>query len=340
MTLSEKITSHRRSRGWSQEELAEKLNVSRQSVSKWESGLAIPEIDKIVMLSDIFGVSTDYLLKDDITEQTVPSTAAPKAEKATGEPHCRTISSPECKNYLKLRRSAAVSLAIATFLCIISPICLLLIGSGIDTGMIAMSAELGTAISLVFLLVTVTVAVAIYIYTGVKSSPYEYLERDITVLEQNEREDLLEKKKAFSPMYAKGNITGACLCILAAIPLLVTSLVTEGEYYISFLALSVALLLVMVGLGVMCFIYVGVIQASMDKLLGEGEYSLNEKARRKRNEAVGSIYWCIVTAAYLAYSFISMDWAHSWIIWPVAGVLFGVVEAIWALVDKSKNTKD
>lgn len=63
MNLNQKITQLRNDNNWSQEELAEKLNVSRQSVSKWESGQSKPDLDKIVVLSNIFDVSTDYLLK-------------------------------------------------------------------------------------------------------------------------------------------------------------------------------------------------------------------------------------------------------------------------------------
>ena len=62
MSLNQKIAQLRNDNNWSQEELAEKLNVSRQSVSKWESGQAKPDLDKIIALSDIFDVSTDYLL--------------------------------------------------------------------------------------------------------------------------------------------------------------------------------------------------------------------------------------------------------------------------------------
>ena len=64
MTLAEKISTFRKKNGWSQEELAERLNVSRQSVSKWESAQSIPELDKIVQMSELFGVSTDQLIKD------------------------------------------------------------------------------------------------------------------------------------------------------------------------------------------------------------------------------------------------------------------------------------
>ena len=64
MTFSDKLIALRRKAGWSQEELAERLNVSRQSVSKWESAQSMPDIDKIVQLSSLFSVATDYLLKD------------------------------------------------------------------------------------------------------------------------------------------------------------------------------------------------------------------------------------------------------------------------------------
>jgi len=64
MTIGEKIANLRNSRGISQEELAEKISVSRQSVSKWEMDQALPGIDKVLQLSDYFSVSTDALLSD------------------------------------------------------------------------------------------------------------------------------------------------------------------------------------------------------------------------------------------------------------------------------------
>jgi transcriptional regulator with XRE-family HTH domain len=64
MNLAEKIFSLRKQNNLSQEQLAEKLGVSRQAVSKWEAGQATPDIDKIINISELFGVSTDYLLKE------------------------------------------------------------------------------------------------------------------------------------------------------------------------------------------------------------------------------------------------------------------------------------
>ena len=64
MKLGQKITQLRKKSHLSQEALAEKMNVSRQAVSKWESNQSIPDIEKIVDLSELFGVTTDYLLKN------------------------------------------------------------------------------------------------------------------------------------------------------------------------------------------------------------------------------------------------------------------------------------
>jgi len=63
MNLSERIQTLRKSKGMSQEQLADKIGVSRQAISKWESGQIAPEIDKVILMSDIFQVTTDYLLK-------------------------------------------------------------------------------------------------------------------------------------------------------------------------------------------------------------------------------------------------------------------------------------
>lgn len=64
MTMGEKILNMRKARGWSQEELAERVGVTRQAVSRWESGSAKPDADKIIAVCDLFGVSADYLLRD------------------------------------------------------------------------------------------------------------------------------------------------------------------------------------------------------------------------------------------------------------------------------------
>ena len=125
MILGDKIMNLRKKAGWSQEELANRLNVTRQSVSKWESAQSIPDLDRVIQLSRIFEVSTDFLLKEELEE---PEYLAEEVCIDSAEP-VRRVSMEEASEYLRLRRETAPKIAAGTFLCIISPICLLMLGA-------------------------------------------------------------------------------------------------------------------------------------------------------------------------------------------------------------------
>ncbi len=117
MTLGEKIQTLRKSKGLSQEQLAEELNVSRQAVSKWEAEQSIPEIDKIIALSDFFTVSTDYLLKDEpqIADSSEPANAeapTPDFEKDENNERNRKISTALFAVAIMLYISCAVPLLV------------------------------------------------------------------------------------------------------------------------------------------------------------------------------------------------------------------------------------
>ena len=101
MILADKIMTLRKKAGWSQEELAARLNISRQSVSKWEGAQSIPDMDKVVQMSRLFGVTTDFLLKDEleIEEHT--------QSEPMDEPPLRRVTMEDASAYLALRREAA-----------------------------------------------------------------------------------------------------------------------------------------------------------------------------------------------------------------------------------------
>ena len=100
MNLSEKIMLLRKKQGWSQEELANRLNISRQSISKWESGQSQPDIDKIILLSQLFQVTTDYLLLDQENEEHRPIGIY--------------LSLSQAQEYLTLRKQSSLKIAFAT----------------------------------------------------------------------------------------------------------------------------------------------------------------------------------------------------------------------------------
>lgn len=96
MKLNEKIYECRKKAGLSQEALAEKVGVSRQAISKWEVGTAVPELGNIVTLSEVFGVTTDWLLKDDTDENGDSTDETPDGQEQTEEP----VSAPRVRrNY-------------------------------------------------------------------------------------------------------------------------------------------------------------------------------------------------------------------------------------------------
>lgn len=117
MIFADKLILLRKKAGWSQEELAEQMNVTRQSVSKWEGAQSVPDLDKMIRLSELFGVSTDYLLKDEIEQ-------AEHINSSNDMPSLKRVSMEEANAFLSVKSRTAKTIAYAAFLCILSPIAL------------------------------------------------------------------------------------------------------------------------------------------------------------------------------------------------------------------------
>lgn len=323
MILADKIIQLRKQNGWSQEELAEKLNVSRQSVSKWEGAQSVPDLQKILMMAEIFGVTTDYLLKDDMEDEEYVEVSEPDSS-------IRKVSLAEANEFLGLQKILSKRIAFGILLCIISPICLLMMTAFSESQIFNVSENLAVAIGVSVLLLIVAGAVAIFVSSGFKNSPYEYLEKETIETEYGVTGMVKEKQKAFKSTYVRSNIIGVCLCVISAVPLLATSF-TENDVL---LVAMVCVLLLLVAIAVFLFVTAGVRWGSMQKLLQEGEYTDKKKKENRIKEKIGGVYWPIIVAVYLAWSFISGDWHFTWIIWPVAGVAFAVVENVYLLIKK------
>lgn len=320
MILADKIIRLRKKNGWSQEELADKMNVSRQAVSKWEAAQTTPDLEKILQLGNLFGVTTDYLLKDELVDE--------EFVEGVDETPIRKISLAEANDYLEQRKNASVQIAIATLLCIISPILIFLLLAFSECTSIPITENLAVGIGMVALFSLVAIAVVIYIRVGFKNAPYEFLVKEPFETEYGVTGLAREKQKTYRNTYIKYNIFGTCACILSPVPLICAAL--SGKGLLVMIMLCVTLLTV--AIGVMFFIVAGVRWASMQKLLKEGEFSEKGKQKNKIIEAIGTVYWLLATAIYLGWSFLTSDWHITWVIWPIAGVLFAVVELVCNLV--------
>ncbi len=336
MKLADKITSLRKSRGWSQEELAEQIEVTRQSVSKWESGLATPDIDKIVSLSALFGVSCDYLLKEEEDEGETPAADAPVTDEppAKEEAPKKLLPQEEADAYLEARRHAAPRIALGMLLCILGAAALVLMTAITEDARLP---ELtGVLIGIGILLLFVCIGVALFISSGVRLSGYSYLENEPFALPPSLAASLKSEQEEARPRFIRYLIAGVTLCILSLAPLFVMLALADerSPSYELQIAMGVAGLLLFVAVGVFLIIFAAMRFGGYAVLLQEGEYAEGKKQAKKKSEAAQGIFWLIVVAVYLGYSFATDDWGRSWIVWPVAALLSGVIEQIFMAIDK------
>ena len=312
MTMAEKLIALRKCRGWSQEELAEQLDVSRQSVSKWESGASLPDLERVLKLCDIFGVSTDYLLRDDYAE--------PDAAGVPDAPQARSVSAAEANAYLALVEEEAPIFATATMLCVLSPVPLLALIAA-TTWYSQLNSDVLICLGIAVLLVMVALAVRKFITGGVRLNPYEFLEKEPIQISAALQADVEARQAAYQSTYSAGLVRGVTLSILSVIPLL---LAAGSHMSAGSILMTVCLLLILVAIATHIFVRTGMIQESYHKLLQTGDYT----PQAKQNAPLAWGYWCVVTAIYLAASFITGAWEQTWIVWPVAGVLFGAFAAL------------
>ena len=318
MILADKIIEERKKNGWSQEELANKLGVSRRAVSKWESAGSIPDLQRILQMSELFDVTTDYLLKDEIEE-------APLNEYV--ESNTIKVSMEEANQYLDMKSRGSRIVANATSLCILSPVPLIVLGTMTEDHTLI-------GFSLVFLLVLVAIAVYLFVNYGLRESHMQHLEKESFETEYGVSGMVRERRDKYEPAFIRNIAIGVVLCILSVIPTIMTGVMEADD---SICGLSVGLLLIIVSIGVNILIRAGMIKSSYDTLLQEGEYTKEEKHIKKKTDDFSGVYWCLVVVIYLGWSFSTNNWKFTWIIWPVAGVLYAAVLGIVKMIVRNKD---
>ncbi|MBQ7338548.1 MAG: helix-turn-helix transcriptional regulator [Clostridia bacterium] len=324
MIFADKLIKLRKKNGWSQEEFAEKMGVSRQAVSKWEGAQTVPDLEKILQMAKLFGVTTDYLLKDEIEQ-----------EEHTGDgdaPMVKKISLATAHEYLAWRAEAAKKIALGVFLCIISVLPLLLLGGASEA--YGLSGNVAGGVGLIVLFLVIAGAVAIFVHCGFQNAPYEFMEKEPYESEYGVDGMVKEKQKDYRPIYAKTNMIGVCMCVLSPIPLFMGAFMQLDDFWMVTL---VCVMFLVIAVAVYLFVRVGVRWGAMQRLLHEGEFKNTGKVTGALKESVEGAYWCTVTAGYLLWSFLTSDWHISWVVWPVAAVLFGAIEAVLTYLESRKK---
>ena len=332
MILADKIIENRKKNGWSQEELADKLGVSRQSVSKWEGAQAVPDMKKILQMSEVFGVSTDYLLRDDMEEPQVPDTAP--VDNGLEET-VREVSMEEANAFLEHNEKAASSISTGVMMCILSPVILILMGGLAEAEKLSMNETIAEMAGTMILLVIIAAAVGIFLMTGMRGKQYEYLENLDIDTAYGVSGMAKERRAQYADKHSRLLIVGIMLCIIAAIPMLMLSMSNYSNNTDVLPIIGVDAMLITIAVGVKMIVLTCIRHDGYDKLLEEGDYTrLNKKAGK-----YDGIYWGIALAVYLGWSFVTNRWESTWIVWPIAGVLFVVYREIAKAIVRAVNRK-
>ncbi|MDY6146358.1 MAG: hypothetical protein SPH80_02230, partial [Peptoniphilaceae bacterium] len=126
-----------------------------------------------------------------------------------------------------------------------------------------------------------------------------------------------------------------CLSIITMIRFIASdlsgNLILLSESYFAVFGFGIA------AIAVYLFVSVGIPYGAYKRLLQEGDFSARSKAMDRKTGPIIAIYWLLVTAIYLGYSLITTDWMHSWIIWPVAGVLGAILAIVLQMVYKKHD---
>ena len=324
MILADKIINLRKKNGWSQEELAEKLGVTRQSVSKYEGAQSIPDLDKILKLSEIFGVTTDYLIKDELEEEEYAASQMQENESESDR-SVHKVTMEMANEYLQIIDWSAGKTAFATMLCILSPIVLLMLGAMSEMPNYHISENTAAGIGICVLIVLIAIAVMIFILCGMKTKKYEFLEKEDIETAYGVSGMVKEKRDAYHSPYVTQLVIGITCCICSVIPLFGTLAVSESDFY---MVSAVCMLLTLVAIGTYFIVRSAAKMNAMNQLLEEEDYTRQKKHENKKMSGPVTVYWLIATAIYLAWSFTTNDWDRTWIIWPVVGVLFPAFYAI------------
>ena len=325
MILADKIIAERKKNGWSQEELAEKIGVTRQAVSKWEGAQTVPDLQKLLLLSNVFGVPTDYLLKDELE---TPDYSSQSEELCS----YRKVTFEEAVSFLQVKTETTPKIAYAVLLCIYSPVSLILLAALAEFHLLPITENTACGIGLMILFLMISIACAIFISCGAKTKTFEFLEKEPIETDYGISGMVKERKKAFEETYTRYNILGTVTCILGILPLFAAMILDSNDLFAVFM---LCLLFVSEGIGVRFFILAGIPITTFEKLLQEGDYTIEAKSKSSFTSTVSTVYWLIITAVFLAMSFPTKEWSQTVYIWPVAGILFPVVLALVEYFDKN-----
>lgn len=304
-----------------QEDLADKLGVSRQSVSKWETGEAYPETDKLLTLCDLFNVSLDALMRGDIAAEALEATAdkASAPEEREDQPE-KLDPDVFYKHVDKFSRGISLGAALIIFGV---AMCVLL--AGVSFTLAEPYSELTAIMGGVAVILFVAPALFLFIYNGMNDDRFRKAHPVISI-EANDRAAAFQKKFA---------VAIACLVsgILVDVVFLVVMSALIGTGIIAATNVDQAQCFVTAAfLGMLSFtigglVYFGIQHSkyNVDIFNKQSRMTNNRSSRQKLASTVCGIIMMSAAAIYIVIGFVWNWWHPGWVIFPVGGLLCGII---------------
>lgn len=288
-------------------------------------GQVISEFGNLEDLADDLGIQSEY----SHGQQTEA-----KADTKSGAP-AMVLDDMKVEQLLNNRKKITWRVMLGVILCILSPTVIVISGGYYEQRDIEMSAMQALP-GIIFLFLAVAIAVYLFISTGPYSETWKQLEDHVALISHKKRSELNDVYEAERPAFARKIGLGVVLIFLGIIGIIVAnSLFENNDFYSS---IGVGVFLSLVSIANALFIHTLMRKGSLEMLLNRGEYTEQERVASAKTGVFAGPYWILVTAGYLSWSFISGNWGITWIIWPIAGVLFAAIHAAVSGIEKSKNS--
>ncbi len=286
MKFEENLRELRKQNGLSQEELAEKLNVSRQAVSKWENGSGYPELDKLMVLCELFHCTMDDLLKGDVKERDVVG----------------------IERYEQYCNQMSWAMTLGVFMCI----------SAVTAGAFMETIFTGKyeIILIMIFFILVTIGVMIFVYYGMQSESFHKKYPNIPQHIYTE-----EEIDAFNKKFQLAIVVGVGMIIIS---LVIHEIIAQfaPEY------IANGVFMAIVSIVVSIFVYFG-----LQKTKYEDTRKDEKNPVSKEDEMVGKysgVIMLIATIIFLLWGFLLDGWRIAWLVYPVGGILCGIVYLLMA----------
>lgn len=318
MNLSKNLYYLRKRDKITQEELAERLGVSRQSVSKWETGEAYPEMEKLVALCDLYRITLDELVKNDLTASENADNSANPEEAASN-----------ADAFISHMNAFSVKISLGVFLVLFGLSCCVAIGA-LSVGL--QHAELIASVGAAVFLLFIAVAVFLFVFAGLSHDKFRKENPEIQSALPQDRINRFSKRFATAMACLVSAVILDVVILILITSFIETEVITVPNKEQAF-ALCAAAFLLLLSFIVGGFTYFG-IQHSKYYV---AEYNKeNERDNAKHSERIDGICGVIMmtaAAVYLVLGFVWNLWHPGWVIFPVGGILCGIVSTIFRKKD-------